>query len=184
MLRAWRLFLGHVFLGKRLTWDKTAHDFPEPLKRDIQRHRLGELLTMWQAIDDAKLTEALAEQASTAKPLGHVLLSRGWINEETLADAIAYQAGIARAAPTFAAFSRVADRLPADVCRRLSAIVIDVSDGRPVVAVQKPLAEQDLTAVQQVLGRNLIQQIATEEEIAAGLEYVIAMHHSRMPTIT
>lgn len=179
VLRAWHLFLAHVFLGKRLTWDKTAHDFPELLERGVQRRRLGELLTMWQAIDDAKLTEALVEHKSTAKPLGRVLLSRGWIDEETLADAIAYQAGALRAAPTFPAFSRVAGRLPADICTRLAAIVIDETEGRPVVAVPKPLAETELAELRLMLGRDFVQQIATEEEIAAGLDYVVAAHGHR-----
>jgi tetratricopeptide (TPR) repeat protein len=30
-LRAWRQFLGHVLTGKKLTWDKTAHVYPDAL---------------------------------------------------------------------------------------------------------------------------------------------------------
>jgi adsorption protein B len=32
VMRAWRLFLGHLWTGKKLAWDKTAHVFPDTLK--------------------------------------------------------------------------------------------------------------------------------------------------------
>lgn len=49
-VRAWRLFLDHVFRGKRIVWDKTAHDFPDALELGQSRQRLGELLLTWQAV--------------------------------------------------------------------------------------------------------------------------------------
>ena len=127
---------------------------------------------MWQAIDDQKLAAALAEQSVTAKPLGSVLLARGWIDEETLADAISFQSNLSRAAPTMAAFTRHAAALPLEVCRRLGVLVIDEAGGRPVVAVPKPIAGEDLAELRRLLGKEPLQQVAIEEEIAAGLEYI------------
>jgi bacteriophage N4 adsorption protein B len=168
--RAWRMFLAHVLFGKRLVWDKTAHEFPSAEKLVAERKRLGELLTLWQAIDESKLSEALQEQEQTAAPLGRVLLDKGWINEDLLADAIAYQAGLQRALPDFATFGRCAAALPAEACRRLGVIAIEwTNQGRIVIAAARPPAMAVIDELTALLGEPPLVRIATEREIAAGL---------------
>ncbi|MEG0678205.1 MAG: glycosyl transferase family protein, partial [Comamonas sp.] len=66
--RAWRLYLGYLFLGKQLVWDKTMHDFPSADQLSQQRLRLGDLLMSWRAIDEASLAKALEAQAVEHKP--------------------------------------------------------------------------------------------------------------------
>jgi adsorption protein B len=108
--RAWRLFLVHVFTGKRLVWDKTMHDFPSTDQLTQQRQRLGELLLSWQAIDESKLAFALEAQANERKPLGQILVEQGWLDEATLHEAITFQQDAQGAAPSIEAAQAEAAR--------------------------------------------------------------------------
>jgi hypothetical protein len=66
---------------------------PEP-GPPVQRRPLGELLVAGGAITDEELEAALAEQASTGKRLGTILVDRGWITGPGLATALAGQCGV------------------------------------------------------------------------------------------
>jgi adsorption protein B len=99
-----------------------------------------------------------------------VLLDKGWIDENMLADAIAYQAGLKRATPDFNTFGRLATVLPVEVCRRLNVIVIDrTNEGRIVVAATKPPVMAEIDELTALLGEPPVVRIATEREITAGL---------------
>ncbi|MGR7994907.1 glycosyl transferase family protein [Xanthobacter sp. ZOL 2024] len=172
-LRAWKLFLGHIFLGRRIVWDKTMHDFPESEAFAHRRQRLGELLLMWQAVLPEHLDEALALQSGQQQPLGRILISRGWLDEETLAEAIAYQANLPRTHVTEHLVREFRDLLPLDVMvrRRVIPIGRDVS-GRLVVAVSSPLGDKALEDVRVATGDLPLQRIARESEINDGLRLV------------
>ena len=100
VVRAWKLFLVHLMFHTRITWDKTAHDFPSSAILARRRQRLGELLLAWRAVDDAKLASALDLQRNRGAPLGRILVSEGLLDEETVAEAIAFQAAWPRAHPS------------------------------------------------------------------------------------
>lgn len=91
--RAWNMYLGYLFLGKRLAWDKTMHDFPTTDSFSHQRVRLGELLLKWQVIDEDILSKALEIQRHSHALLGSILVKNGWIDEDTLREALALQDG-------------------------------------------------------------------------------------------
>jgi adsorption protein B len=95
-MRAWRLFLAYLFLGKRLTWDKTMHSYPTSDVLQREQARLGELLRGWQSISADDLQQALEEQNVTRVQLGHILMARGAIDEDLLAEALAFQADLPR----------------------------------------------------------------------------------------
>jgi len=170
-VRAWRLFLAHLLFGRKLVWDKTAHDFPTGEKLAAERRRLGDLLRVWQAIDETELAAALDQQKRMELPLGEVLVARG-LDEEVIADAVAFQSSLGRAAPTFETFSRHVWLLPPELCLRLHILSIDKRDGRLVIAAGRPLPPKDLAEVTRAAGRPPIVEIATDTEIEAGLLYV------------
>lgn len=89
--RAWRQFLGSIFLGKRLVWDKTMHDFPSTDQLLQQRQRLGELLLSWQAIEENTLAQAIEIQKKTGKKIGDILVDHGWLDFVTLEEALSFQ---------------------------------------------------------------------------------------------
>ncbi|GAC1600015.1 MAG: glycosyl transferase family protein [Ramlibacter sp.] len=168
--RAWRLFLSYLFRGKKLVWDKTMHEFPTGAQLARKRQRLGELLQSWQAVDEGKLVRALEQQATTQTPLGRVLVSNGWLDEETLAEAIAYQADLPRVNLTADLVRGHASMLPADVAIRHRAIPLGLNKaGGPVVAVASPLSPDALAELTQLLQTQPLQRIAREGEIAVAL---------------
>lgn len=168
--RAWRMFLSYLFRGKPLAWDKTMHDFPTGGQLKRNRQRLGDLLQSWRAIDQNMLSQALEEQTNTHMPLGHILVSNGWMDEETLAEAMAYQADLPRAHLTVEIVMKHAAEVPADFGTRYRAIYLGTDPKRgPLIAVASPLSAPLLADVQTSLGLLPRQHIARESEIAVAL---------------
>ena len=50
------------------------------------------------AVDENQLAAALGDEHAREAPLGRVLMAKGWLDEETLAEAIAFQSDLPRAA--------------------------------------------------------------------------------------
>ncbi|MFG1296396.1 glycosyl transferase family protein [Xanthobacter variabilis] len=172
-LRAWKLFLGHIFLGRRIVWDKTMHDFPENDAFAHRRQRLGELLMVWQAVLPEHLEEALALQKGQQQPLGRILVSKGWLDDETLAEAIAYQSNMPRTHVTEDMVREFHDLLPVDLMVRYRVIPVGRDEaGRLVVAVSSPLTDKALEDVRVAIGDLPVQRVARESEINDGLRLV------------
>ncbi len=168
--RAWKIFLSHHLFGTRIVWDKTMHDFPnaDALVRD--RQRLGDLLVAWQAVNEQALQSALDEQASRGVPLGRILVSKGVLDEETLAEAIAFQADSPRIHLDGAMVQESASLLPVDLCVRERLLPMGGGPGRPIqIAVARPIGGQAMERLRSLLGYEPEQRIARESEIAAGL---------------
>jgi adsorption protein B len=173
--RAWRLYIVSVVLGRKLAWDKTAHDFPTDHSTQRNRQKLGELLQTWRAVDSEHLQHALEEHGRTQVPLGQVLVAKGWLDEDTLAEAIACQADLPRATLTGELVNEHAARLPAELAARLRVVAIgDNEHGQPLLATALPLEEMALAEVVQHLGAPPLQQIARDSEIAEALSLVCA----------
>jgi adsorption protein B len=168
--RAWKLFFGNVLFGTRLVWDKTMHDFPSSDRLANDRQRLGELLVSWQAIDVDRLNVALAEQKLRRGSLGRVLMSMGWLNEATLAEAIAFQADLPRARLNAAQLRVHAGLLPMALCIRHNVLALgpDGDDGMRI-AVSSPLAPETLDLLAGLLHARPRQVVVLESELAAGL---------------
>lgn len=168
--RAWRLFLGHLLFGTKLVWNKTLHDFPAAEQLAGQRQRLGELLTTWKAIDATQLQAALGDQQSGAVPLGRILLRKGWLDEETLAEALAFQSALPRAQVDAAMVRAGAGQLPLDSAIRWRVLALPESTADLLyLAVAAPLPEQALTELRQQDGRKIRQAIVRESDIVHGL---------------
>ncbi|WP_034293511.1 glycosyl transferase family protein [Herbaspirillum sp. RV1423] len=167
--RAWRLFLGHLLFGQRMVWDKTMHDFPSASQLTQKRLRLGELLSSWQAVDANRLESALADQQLRQIPLGRILVSKGWLDDETLAEAISFQANLPRAHPTPASIEAYAALLPAELCVRWRALVIARHDDLIDIAVANALDEEALQQIRDAAGCPVAQFVVRESEIRSGL---------------
>jgi adsorption protein B len=168
--RAWKMYLQYLFRGKALAWDKTMHEFPSGAQLARKRQRLGELLQSWNAVEPTALERALQRQSETQAPLGRVLVSNGWLDEETLAEAIAYQADLPRAHLTADLVRNNAAQLPIDLAVRHRTVHIGRNKAnRPVLAVSSPLAEDALKEVTAALGEAPVQRVAREGELAIAL---------------
>ncbi|WP_422505210.1 glycosyl transferase family protein [Stenotrophomonas sp. GZD-301] len=173
--RAWRMFLLYLLFGKRMVWDKTMHDFPSASQLVQTRKRLGELLTTWQAVEPERLEEALQQQeGGRQQPLGRILVSQGWLDDETLAEAIAFQGDLPRAAIDVAYLQAGQFPLPVDACVqwRLLPLPSDTPDELSV-AVANPLSEAEQAQLLKGLpATTVVQSIARESEINAGLRLI------------
>lgn len=177
--RAWRLFLSYLFRGKALAWDKTMHDFPTTGQLRLNCQRLGDLLQSWKAVDENMLGRALQEQAGTQLPLGRILVSNGWLDEETLAEAIAYQADLPRARLTAANVMQYAGEVSSDFGTRYRAVYLGADEERgPLVAVASPLPLAWLEELKAQLGVAPRQHIARESEIAIALRLIRGVEES------
>lgn len=169
-LRALRIFGGHLITRQPIGWDKTNHVFPsaETLLRD--RRLLGEILVQWHAVTERQLDWALGEQKFSEQRLGHILMSRGWVNEDTLAEAIAAQAELPRAiasrTTTLAHRALLPDRLWISLA---AAPIGQTREGAPILGVARPLSPAQLRQVAEVAGREPIVRIVTESEVALAL---------------
>jgi bacteriophage N4 adsorption protein B len=169
--RAWRLFISHLLTGKRLAWDKTMHDFPsaDGLTGD-RRQRLGELLLAWQVIDDRQLADALGDEHAHEAPLGRVLMAKGWLDEETLAEAIAFQSDLPRAHLDRASLLAGRARLPDELAIRHRVLMQGTDEkGHAIVLGASPLTDATRLEIEAAIGQPVVQQIVRESEIAAGL---------------
>jgi adsorption protein B len=176
--RAWKMFLSYLFKGTRLAWDKTAHEFPSSTQLARRRQRLGELLQSWNAVEQGALERALEKQAGADVPLGRVLVSNGWLDEETLAEAIAYQADLPRAHLSADLVRKHAGDLPVELAVRHRAIHMGHNkNNRPILAVASPLSEDALKDVTEAIGEEPVQRIAREGEVAVALRLLSDPHH-------
>lgn len=183
--RAWKMYLSYLFKGTRLAWDKTAHEFPSSVQLARKRQRLGDLLKSWNAVEEGALARALEKQNDAQVPLGRVLVSNGWLDEETLAEAIAYQADLPRAHLSAELVRKHAEELPLELAIRHRAVHIGRNKhNRPVLAVTSPLSEQALEEMRTGLGEEPVQRIAREGELAVALRLLReADHDGKAPTV-
>ena len=168
--RAWRMFLVGKVLNRKLVWDKTMHDFPSTDLVAAAPRKLGSVLLSWQAINETDLQSALTEQKTRHMPLGRILLSNGWLDDETLAEAIAFQNDLPRVFDVAAKAQSSPLTLDDEFALRWRVVPLGLNaDGRAQVAVASPLPAAGLQQVSEVLGSEPVQLIARESEIVAQL---------------
>nr|WP_320131141.1 glycosyl transferase family protein [uncultured Holophaga sp.] len=171
--RAWRLFIGHLITGRRLSWDKTVHSFPTHAELLPLRRKLGEILLAWNHLDKDQLDVALTEQADKGLPLGSILLERAWIDEETLADAIAEQSRLSRSTVTPETLTRHRDRLPLAMALRHSLVPLGSGElEEELIGVTTPPSEATAEALHTLFTRPPRFFIITESERAQAMAYL------------
>jgi adsorption protein B len=172
-LRALRIFAGHLITGHPIGWDKTSHVFPTDDALLRGRRRLGEILVRWEAVTERQLDWALGEQQASEQPLGRILLSRGWLDEETLAEAIATQSELPRAVATGEALASHRALLPERLWVTLAAAPIgQAQDGAAVIGVARPLTEDQRRQVIDATGLAPLERIIRESEVAIALRAI------------
>ncbi|KAK45523.1 bacteriophage N4 adsorption protein B [Caballeronia jiangsuensis] len=173
--RAWRLFIVHMVTGRRLAWDKTMHDFPSNEGLRDTRQDLGELLVSWQAIAPERLEEARQTDHAREAPIGRVLITRGWLDEETLAEAIAFQADLPRGRFDAARMDLTRIATP-ETLVRLRALPQDIdANGHAVFVCASLLDDASLAELRASAGGPVALHIVRESEIAAGLRMLRAV---------
>jgi bacteriophage N4 adsorption protein B len=170
VVRAWRLFIAHLVTGKRLAWDKTMHAFPSASGLRSTQQTLGELLVSWQAIAPERLDEALRDAHAHEAPLGRVLLAKGWLDEETLAEAVAFQADLPRGKLVPAKLGDPDNQIAFALPLRLRTLPQGIdAHGHAVFVASSRLPDDALETLREASKRTVSLHIVRESEIAAGL---------------
>lgn len=181
--RAWRMFIVGKVLNRKLVWDKTMHDFPSTDLVAQAPRKLGSVLLSWQAINDQELETALTEQQTRQLPLGRILLSHGWLDDETLAEAIAFQSDLPRVFEV--ARKAQLSSLPAEFALRWRTVPLGLTDeGRLQIAVASPLSAEGLRQLTEQLGAEPVQLIARESEIVEQLRQLDIVAGQPLPSAT
>ena len=180
--RAWRMFLVGKALNRKLVWDKTMHDFPSTDLVAAAPRKLGSVLLSWQAINETDLQNALVEQKTRHMPLGRILLSNGWLDDETLAEAIAFQNDLPRVFDVAAKARDSNQTLDDEFALRWRVVPLGLNaDGCAQVAVASPLPAEGLQQVSEELGSEPVQLIARESEIVAQLRQLNVREGQSVP---
>jgi hypothetical protein len=169
-----------------MVWDKTMHDFPDAAQLVQTRKQLGELLTTWQAVEPERLQQALDQQhAGRQQPLGRILLTQGWLDDETLAEAIAFQGDLPRAVIDVDYLRACHFPVSADACVQWRMLPLPPrQQGTLRLAVASPLPEEALALLkQETRSEHIEQSIARESEINAGLRLIGGDRHWQLDNV-
>jgi adsorption protein B len=180
--RAWRMFIVGKVMNRKLVWDKTMHDFPSTDLVAFAPRKLGSVLLSWQAINETDLQSALDEQKTRHMPLGRILLSNGWLDDETLAEAIAFQNDLPRVFDVANKAQASTPTLDDEFALRWRVVPVGLNaDGRAQLAVASPLPAEGLQQVSEALGSEPVQLIARESEIVAQLRQLNVRQGQSVP---
>lgn len=150
--RSLLIFVQHLATGKKITWDKTTHAFPSMSEIAHSRGRLGDTLLFWNHLDIHDLDEALAAQKRRYRPIGRLLIDRGAVDDEHLAEAFAERAG-AFAAPfdPFAIAPEVLNLLDARLAAEFGATPLRRTGALIEVALREPLDKEAREGLERLL---------------------------------
>lgn len=173
-LRALRQYLWYRLSGQRLTWDKTSHAYPSLSDLKQGTPKIGEVLSYWGAVAQTDIDDALERQKTQYRPLGLSLLDQALVDEDSLANAFAEQAGLAFA--PFDALKVSADALAeisAVNAARFGVVPVTLSNGTLNLSAAEPLTKSQRDALANTLrtARRLTITIAPRSDVAFGLRY-------------
>lgn len=169
--RAWKLFINHVIFGTGVAWDKTDHVYPSLNNLKESKRRVGDLLLAWKSINTEQLSAALMEQSKTHEHLGKVLLREGWINEETLAEILAYQNDLPRGTFDPKALRTHRDVLPLDLVVRHRILPVGRNDkGEIIIQTAAALSHDVIEGIHAATGAAPHVMIVRESDVTKGLQ--------------
>lgn len=177
--RAWHLWLKHLASGAPIAWDKTHHTFPSSAALAQHRRRLGDLLVARGAISAEALANALEQQSATGVRLGQVLLQQGSVSPEALADAVAIQDELPRARRDSQPIAALACAIDPSVIRTYQVVPLSVSaDNTLEVAVASRPTPEVTRAIKSSSGYHVAYVVACDHEVRAWVDQLVPQPES------
>lgn len=142
-------------------------------KESIRKLRIGDMLVQAKLITDAQLQQALAEQRSSGKKLGKVLVDLKLVDEVAMLKLLAKQIGVEYIdLRTFTTKPDIAAKLPENFARRYRALVLsDKGDSLQVaMADTMDLFAQD--ELSRILKKNIVPAVVCENDLISLLDKV------------
>ena len=173
-LRAWKLYIVHRATGRSLAWDKTVHAYPTSSDMRPYRRKLGEILLLWDELDEARLNEALTEQRASGRRLGSILVERCGVPEAQVADAIAFQSSLPRSQLSMALLEQTQTLLPRALAIRHGWVPLGIGEQEELLlGVSAPPSEEAYAEALEHLQAAPKFFILTESEASCALAYLI-----------
>lgn len=171
--RAWKLFIVHLWTGKKIGWDKTAHSF---LAGEQEPHKLlGEMLNL----SEEKIAQVLQLQTQTQQPFGVCCLQQGYINADQLADALSEQAHYLRGDLSLAAAREFSAELPVELILQHQVIPFAFGQtGALHLAVTKLCDEVALQAVTALVGKEVLYFVVPDGQFLPALHLIKTLHNA------
>lgn len=165
--RAWKLFIIHLYTGKKIGWDKTAHTF---LEGEVRAYRkIGEILKL----SDEQCTQVLEMQTHNRSKFGRICLEQGWINRDQLADALAEQAHYWRGELSMSAVQEHAKFLPVDDILKYQAIPFALGQtGALHLAVTHIRPAESLREIARQVSLEVLYFVVPDHQFEQGLQSV------------
>ena len=147
------------------------------------RTQMAQMLTRSGLVTAEQLQVATLEYARTGDPLGDILVSHGAITEDVLVAALSELHQVQRVGlADFEPDPAVSRRLPEPLAQRLQAVPVAESDGTLLLAVARPLAGEDLAAVEDAVEQPVRQLLANRTDLDQLIQRVHSEHYSRVST--
>lgn len=145
------------------------------------RLQLARMLTRSGLVGDEELHAAMLEYARTGDPLGDILVAQGAISEDVLVAALSerfhlQRVGLTRFEPDY----DLARRLPEPLARRRQAIPVAEAGDALLVAVTRPLADDDAAAVEEALGQPFRPLLANRSDVDQLVQRVHGDHYAEV----
>ncbi|MFQ5677231.1 MAG: GspE/PulE family protein, partial [bacterium] len=127
---------------------------------------IGELLINMKVITPEQLEKALAEQKSSKKRLGAILIDLGFLNETILVDALSIQLGIPKILPSISLIDKkLLKKFNPEFLHQHQFIPAFQEENRLTVIMADPLHEETIRFLREVLKCDIFPAIAPPSEI-------------------
>ncbi len=148
-----------------------APEASRPVSGRPEKLRLGDVLVQQKLISQEQLLQTLELQRATGKKVGRLLIERGVITEELLANGLARQLRIPFVnLKTFPFRADVVKLLPESVARRFKALALEDKGELLLVALADPLDLFAYDELTRILKRNLAIAAVPESHLAAAFD--------------
>ncbi len=139
-----------------------------------QKIRIGDLLVQHKVISESQLEQALAEQKTSGRKLGRVLIDLGYVTEDQILELLSRQLDIPHIDIRHFRFDpEVARRLPETHSRRYRALPLSAEeDGSVLVAMADPTDIFAFDEIQRLLGVNVRVGIVREADLLRTIDLV------------
>ncbi|HRE61473.1 MAG TPA: glycosyl transferase family protein [Micropepsaceae bacterium] len=151
-VRSMRLFVTASILRRKIVWDKTEHTYPSLAEIKQGRHRLGDILAFTAGVKTADAEAAASEQENTYRPFGLLMLDKGVISDEQLAQAFAEQFGtVWESFDPLTIDRRILKKIPRETAARFLVYPLRKSGDELTIAVAEPLSRNDRMALEKTI---------------------------------
>ena len=172
--RALKIYVGSLFSGKSIAWDKTMHRFPTGDFLGEKRRPLGEILMSWEVVTPPALNKALIDQQLNGGELGQLLICHGLIDDVILAEALAKQADLPMAILNPDMVMENRHRLDDETMLRLRTVPFGKNrKGEVMLAMARPLTEEEAGRMRERLGKPFHQYIVPESVVLDALRVAV-----------